>query len=805
MEAATESSAPPLELHERFALAAAAPTPVAERALVQPASQAPSRSLDSKTCEIRGRFVLPGGAPAANAHYEIRGWESNDEDVRRYGLPDHWDDLVGQTDADGRLSERFEPPRAYQFTLKVNLAGYAGAKWRWGEILTGAVVDVGEIELVVGGVIEGRIIDADGKVVPGDWYVYATSVGLGELDGRDEISAREWARPDGSFRVEDVMPGRVELNADGDDWTEDTSVQVRSGATTTADIVTKRREAVSRTTLEASWKRLYSVGPEPEHVSLTGPDGAVVKPKASHIGFFMGGFTFEDLVPGEYRVAIDDPRFQSCSRTMRPGETVRVELEGTSALELRVRGADEKAIEFYSLEVELRNVNFSPHSFQVFAPSSDVEHGRLGGLVSGDYRLTVHADDGVGALDVDGLAPGETRPVEVRVGAPRVIRGVVRYSDGAPAVGVDVALRESGGEVRSVSSTVGVEGNVRFSDDEERGATDERGEFRFAVARGGAYVVHANDVGGMGVDSEPIHLADADLDGVELVLARGGFLEGRVLAPPGMSLSGMHVWAEGAHFGTQPREMDADGRFEFGPLPPGATKVHLQLPIQWRRDGAGSSTGSAGPSLELGELEVVDGKRVEHDFTVEAPGTVVLTVLVNGEALAGVSVQLNSAQRWNGAGVNGETDTRGQTGSLRAFAGSWKVRVNDVDAGWRYDHPTPVVVASVAESHAQISVSVSEATLQFLDAQSGKPLAKQMISVLGPPGDRMAEFPWQRKKTDAEGRARWTLASGEYRFRLDAEGEEFPFFPDEDQPAEPARIAPLSWTLQGPLAHEVRL
>jgi len=430
------------------ALAPPALAPVAERAAVAPAPPAAPASLDAKTCEIRGRFVLPGGAPAVGAGYEIDGWGDDDEAQGH----DPWADRTGETDAEGRLSERFVPPHSFQFTLEVKLAGYASAQWRWGEILAGAVVDVGEVELVAGGAIEGRIVDADGRTVPGEWMVYATSVALRGFDGRDETRVVNRANDNGSFRLEDVLPGRIELKADDDGWTETTIVQVRSGETATADIVTKRREAASLLRLRATWEYSGALGAEAEHVSLTGADGKVRRPSATSLAFFMGQFTFGELAAGEYQLAIDDPRFQPWTQTVRAGQTVEVELEGTSALLLSVRSADGLAAEFYSLVVELRNATFSPRSFEVSAASARLQHGRLGGLVPGDYRLTVRAGEALGSIDVDGLALGETRPVEVHLRTPPTIRGVVRYSDGVPAAGAEVTLLEAGGTQLSMSA-----------------------------------------------------------------------------------------------------------------------------------------------------------------------------------------------------------------------------------------------------------------------------------------------------------------------------------------------------------------
>ncbi len=814
---------PPIELAEEevpeVAPAPAATPPDAQRTSVEP--PAPAAAPDPKLAEIRGRFVFPDGAPVAGMAYEVHGWESNQEDVRKYGLPEHWEDPSGETDADGRVSVRFEPPRAYQFTFEAKTPGYAGAEWRWGEILAGSVVDLGEVELVAGGTIEGRILDEQGNPLLGqEWLVYARSVGLGEFDGRDETQVIADVDPStASYRAEDVMPGRVELEAYTwpARWVEHGVVQVRSGETLTVDIVDAAPKTSRSITLEASSRLLHTICPEPANVTLTGPEGLTRTPKSSRFSF--GHFVFEELQPGEYTLAIDDPRFRPWSRTVRPGAKVEAELEGTSALALRVRDGAGANVDFFSASVELRNVNFSPREIVVYEDVLHFSKGVVEGLTAGDYRITVRAGEDLGAVEVDALGLGETRAIDVLVGSQSVVSGRVRYSDGEPAAEVEVVLLPAVPRDPQKSERLkemSLADRVLFDDDAEKGTTDEHGAFRFAIARPGEYRVCAWAPNGAEVVSEVLALGPStDREGIDLVLARGGYVTGKILAPAGASCSGLRLRigpdeSRRIHraVSNSDRELTPDGRFEIGPIAPGPSTVYLLLPAQKRRTGRGMSIGGgANNFVRLGTVEVREGERIERDFEVpEFPGTVALTVLVNGEALAGVGLELSMTGGEQHFQVLGETDLHGRFGPALAFPGSWAIEAHDPDVGWRYSHSTPVLVTAASESSAEIQVQVTEATLQFLDAGSGAPLANRNISLLGPPGDEFADFlVWVRRETDAEGRATWTLASGEYRFRLDPPPEEFPFFPGLEESQEKQRIAPVVWTLEGPLTGEVRL
>ena len=153
--------------------------------------------------------------------------------------------------------------------------------------------------------------------------------------------------------------------------------------------------------------------------------------------------------------------------------------------------------------------------------------------------------------------------------------------------------------------------------------------------------------------------------------------------------------------------------------------------------------------------------------------------------------------------LRGETDSRGEFGPTPAFPGTWIVELRHLDLGWRFTSPTPVLVSSTKESRSLIEVHVSETTLVFLDAATGAPLANTTISLLGPAdGGLDADFPWARQSTDDRGRASWTLASGEYRFRRASDDEDFP---PEERGGELPPTATVLWTEGGPLTREVRL
>jgi hypothetical protein len=248
------------------------------------------------------------------------------------------------------------------------------------------------------------------------------------------------------------------------------------------------------------------------------------------------------------------------------------------------------------------------------------------------------------------------------------------------------------------------------------------------------------------------------------------------------------------------QELGPDGSFAIAGIPPGTHPVELLLPVTQRRNGL-SSSRRIGPTLAM--VDVRDGERVERTLEVtDFPGSVALDVRVDGEAIPGLGIELSALGGDERSKVFGDTQTAGRC-VLRAFPGTWSVDVHDPDFGWRAADVMHVEVLSARQTSAVVQISLAEATLVFRDATTGAPLARRWISLLGAEtGSPDDDSAWKRVETDDAGRVTWTLASGEYRFRLDP-GEHLPLFPAR----EPAlrRIAPITWTVAGPLVREVQL
>jgi hypothetical protein len=118
------------------------------------------------------------------------------------------------TDADGKFSFSFVPPRAFQFTLDATAAGHGGAAWRWGKLEPGKELDLGTVTLEPEGILVGHVLDAEGNLLIEGWNVTAEHNVNARIEGRDSVRSRATIdAATGQFRIEGLPPGVLSVQA----------------------------------------------------------------------------------------------------------------------------------------------------------------------------------------------------------------------------------------------------------------------------------------------------------------------------------------------------------------------------------------------------------------------------------------------------------------------------------------------------------------------------------------------------------------------------------------------------------------
>lgn len=330
-----------------------------------------------------------------------------------------------------------------------------------------------------------------------------------------------------------------------------------------------------------------------------------------------GTFVVKALPPGEHQVVTAPPAegsaewvSQAVTVDVEAGRTVdgvSVQVSKGAVLEVVVKAADgEKPLAGTSVNV------MSPTGGNATQAQTDGEGVARFRLPPGDYRVFHAIKAGYDAYQSNEavtLAEGDTHRVEVELGAPPKISGIVRDPTGKPAPHIDVSTVPMG---------------------QQRTKTDAQGHFELTWSRrylGGGEETHLAVVAR---DPER-KLAAAvkygeDTKAVELKLAPGGTLVGRVVDEGGKPISKarISVLLRLAHFSSTIShtaiEVDDAGRFSIEGVPTGF-KYHVTATAEGygQKSATTELEDSPGTTVEVEDMvlavadQILEGVVVDED------------------------------------------------------------------------------------------------------------------------------------------------------------------------------------------------
>lgn len=475
----------------------------------------------------------------------------------------------------------------------------------------------------------------------------------------------------------------------------------------------------------------------------------------------------DGLEPGEYTVAVDDPRFLVArSEPVRAGATARLDLVGAGAVRLTAVDVitGDTAPEFW---VDTRQPGYTGVSFArrgpfVALPGDGV---LLDGMLADDVELEVLVPGRTPCvLRPPRLERGVTPRLHAEVG--RVVTAVARVVDeaGAPVAHARVmAFRgpHPGHDNPSIPVVVGGPHPARLFDAET--VTDASGEFRLE-GLAADLVTFTIERGPFAFDHVTRDLAGGDAGTLTLTLPVLGAVDIDVVLPQGAVLDALRV-------GVVPR-----GRGE-GFL--SALRRPREAPVPGRGLGALRLWLHADPSrhtLELREVttdprggrtvrvcgeravDVVAGQvvRATLDARVTAPVLVTLRSDVLGEdaawlsglgliaATPGVPPSRNPAEFDPAAPGAAVTATlRRRLGPYLPFA---------VGPGWFHEAVEPLELAALDGAPIEVTLALAPRTYVLVDA-SGRPIAETPVTCRFDGGGRAPGAPII-VTTDASGRLR---------------------------------------------------
>jgi hypothetical protein len=787
--------------------------------------------LDDGLAVVRGRLLHHDGRPATDATFDFTGSRANNARVVRYGVPKDWTNPTAAIEEDGSFEIRFDPPRAFQFSLRIKAPGAPLATWRWTEIEPASDTDLGTIQLIEGGALECRIVRSDGTLVPHRFLVYATTFWAPESsdEGLVDVSARGTA-DDPVVRFESLPPGPVELSVDGRISLIERSIGahavVVAGTTTTVDIVYDGPNPSSSLVVRIySSRPRWAAPPDPMVVTVRDAGGRVVSlpGEALRRGGTGLDLRLDDVSPGPYSILVDDPRFERHEQfELEPGAHNNVSLAGSVAVVVVAVDATTGAV--------VEDVGVSTMEWAENARAEDARETKLRRTTpDGSPVFATVPEPQVWFVAAEGYETRrivfesgfvarttETLRVELEVEQPPLtIAGRVLAHDGSPRAGVEVAAQSS-----TPSSTHeggrAFYGGEGFGDEVLRVTTAADGTFVLEGLEQGDYDVAAGAQRASSAWALDVPAGTTDL---ELRLPPIGRVEGRLvpafrgvencrirlvstvdrgtdLGDHGLRL--MHLVRNGGS-----AYVDGEGRFTIEDVSAGSYRVEVSHRGSDISFGTSSISGHS-HSIECGTIQIVADTTtpLELDVSELNPGTVRVRVLVDGAPMPGLLVRVIQSGERPIDLAGARTDAEGLAEAWPIAAGTVIVSVSATSGGMantggNWSLPAPGVHSVVGGEVVDLKVSVTLATgdLTFVDAD-GAPLAERVFQagLEGASGTSVV-------RTDGDGVARLTLPVGTYVVTTNDRGFETP----TETRAAGGPTATIEWTVDGPLEERVVL
>lgn len=585
-----------------------------------------------------------------------------------------------------------------------------------------------EFTLGPGATLSGFVRDRRGRG-QGGFMIVAQPTGstsAGGLGGGRRFVATEVTGDDGAFLIEGLAAGEA---YDVQPLGGRSSAARRTGVVTPADGVELTVDSTGRiagrvldadsgrpvTDFEVSYRSSEGAGSGGRMVVRMGSGGGgALRPLRVHAD--DGSFTLENVPPGRWRVQVVSAGYPPTNAdvTLDEGaELEGLELKVTRGLSLRGRvldaltgrpildaavqaspqGGDSRA----ALLARLMGTSSGAQT------NSDAD-GRfaLEGLTADTYLVTGRHDDWSEATQTVKLTPGVEATVELRLGKGASVGGQV-LAAGQPVAGAEVTLSAEGDDPLSRLSS----GNSDIS--------DASGRFRFERLAPGRYRAQATSRGVSSAGVEVALLQGQAREDVQLNLAGGAVVHGRVTGLPDAQLGGVQITVEGRDSFFADTRTNASGLFEV----PGVPSGPLDLRAAVGNFASGMRSARAQVVVAADQTEVPVEIAFQPGFVLEGyvrrAGTPVPDALV-----------LALPNTADGHQSTGSTDDQGAYRLQGLASGPYSVRVAGL--GTAGANTTRNVTIS-GDTTLDIDLPTARLVGVVVDAEGGQPLADARLSV----------------------------------------------------------------------------
>ncbi len=523
------------------------------------------------------------------------------------------------TDPEGRFEVRGLEPG--QLDLRVTASGYADTRVRGMEIARGddGAVDLGTVVLELGVRLEGRVVDPDGGPLA-EANVHWLPAKANQIRSFSGFRPKVTADAAGRFAIDDLARDeKLNLEASLGGYSQAQAIGVEVPASEPVVMMLQPRGRILGVVVDDRG------APVPRAQVSTMYDSA-------GSGSYGSGNLCDDEGRFELEIdATDRLRLSAASDELRstdlwleiaPGQVIddlRLVLEPGAVVEGQVLGPAGEPI---------AGAGVMAYGDRLFHRSYDALSGddggfRLAGLETGLLSLQVAAE---GFSDADKqleVRPG-TNTVEIRMQDSHQVSGRVVDEVRAPVGGARVSLS-------------GLDGRRGHGE----AVSDAGGAFVVAVPDG-RYQLRAGKQGffAWAKLEQEIEVAGAPVDGIEIQLAPGGAIAGRVLGLDVERLAGVTVSTRPGYASSR---VDREGRYRLEHLTPGEWTVVAAL--EGGRRVRGQTVLDPGVSEAILDLEFAAGLTLTGRVVIDGEPAPAATLEVHGLGMAASGIGRRSLQR----------------------------------------------------------------------------------------------------------------------------------------------------------------
>jgi RNA polymerase sigma factor (sigma-70 family) len=636
----------------------------------------PVAATDELPGILRARIVESNGAPIAGAALTITDRLS---EITRDEAPRANTDAGGRAHLDVHRSDRLKnrgvsaAMATDEWTLEVECSAPAHeSKRSTVHIKAGQTTELGDVALLPGGALRGRVVIAAADPRPKIWVnVIPPELTLEERrqapfhdSSSKRLAGSTTVVGDGTYTVTGVPIGHYRLIARvaySDEWLQPLSDVVEVGAGETVDVpdleITRNPFVITGTVRDPEGHALHGVDVEYRWAHSSGPGMTHwVGVSSDNQGRFVIGLEHEAVVD----IYFVDPR-EKWGELVLHGVTtgrtdVDVRLPEAVWMNLRVEDGQHAPIDEYG--VGIRHVGESDRSSWTSRRHPD---GRERVFVRGDpCELLVsapgRAEKVLGPFDVE----HHPESITVVLDEERPALRVLVTADGKPVAKAHIELRTAVESTKRMSCS-GFPVHALHAVDFWWEETDTEGRWSPSHVDDGRYIVVASVAGFARAQSRPFVIGgDAKLDEITLELSRGGSVQGRVIEAPDATAAGVLVAitnGDGYLFTTR---SDAEGAFHFDTLAAG----HWFLRHCEREYDPGSEVNAheaSGFDPSLTTFDVSDGQTTSCDLDLRAAACALHGVITLGNAAPRAwSVDLLAAGSEADASIGTTTDAEGR-------------------------------------------------------------------------------------------------------------------------------------------------